>query len=227
MHIVHYGIEQLIKLDSRYMNTVIFETPENYSKYVSEFLAQCNGTDGNFKLFDGINEHRLSKSAYIIYNVFENTTSDRRITSAIYKAFDKLVTDENRYTDYLNYIEISDEYINTLITEAPFNVEIGEQPLPSAVLKAFNVAPKSDYSSLLEKLVDTIGLVANLFIADIVIFFGIKTVLTSPELNKLIKFASQNGISLLDFEAFDNGTRIENEKILIIDKDFCEILINY
>ena len=119
------------------------------------------------------------------------------------------------------------KYILDILADVEFPLELGSTPTISSILKAYNVSVTTDHVSLLDKIIDYITIVAELRLCKILVFIGLHTVLNENELLELYKHARYQCISLFDIEAADKGLRLPSEKTVIIDKDSCEILLNY
>lgn len=77
--------------------------------------------------------------------------------------------------------------------------------------------------TIIEKVYNYTNVMTDLSIANIFIFVNLKQYLSKSEYNNFINFIKVKKINILLIENRTTYSN-ENEKILIIDKDLCELL---
>lgn len=227
MKLVHSSLETSIILGSETANIIVIENPIHYRKFVGEFYKQTEGLDGNFSLFNNHTPCKISKEVIVIKNFFDDFSQDKKILSALYKKLDSIVNYDGIFERFLEYQNLTLDIIQEVLMYVNMPIEIGDNPTLSTILKAFSVAPKVEQSSLLEGIIDYITIISELQIAKILVCFGLHSVFDSKELDMLYKHCAYQNICLFDFENVDNKNYLPQEKVLIIDKDLCEIVVNY
>ncbi|MEG2414208.1 MAG: type II-A CRISPR-associated protein Csn2 [Clostridia bacterium] len=92
------------------------------------------------------------------------------------------------------------------------------------IIKLLNVKfEEKAFDSVLDKLIDFVSVASEFSICEIIVFVNIKSYLSEAELKELYKCAQYKKVNLFLLENC-NKTKIEGEKIVIIDEDKCEIL---
>jgi CRISPR type II-A-associated protein Csn2 len=95
----------------------------------------------------------------------------------------------------------------------------------SALFKAFGVKITEDDDSLLGKLVTYINIFSSLIKVKNFFFVNLKCFLDEDELAKLYYEAQLNEVNLFLLENLEKS-HLENERIVVIDKDLCEIIVS-
>ena len=109
-------------------------------------------------------------------------------------------------------------------SESRFAIDYDEDTGFSEILKAFNVKFEENTGSFLENLVEYIKILIAFSSVKCLFFVNLKSYLSEEELKMFYKEMQLSDISILLIEDCQRE-KIEDEKILIIDKDLCEIVV--
>ncbi len=113
---------------------------------------------------------------------------------------------------YTKYVGIVSSY------DIVFDLDI----TPDAIFKSMNVKFTEDFTSLKEKIIQYISIVASLNVVSLIIFVNLKNYLIAEELQEVYETAFGRKIALLLIEKADYGA-MGNERRCIIDSDLCII----
>ena len=223
MKLVHSEYDIKIELKENNVNLLVIENRKLMTELVYELYNQCNGLDGRFVLSNDMKELKIDKEASIVLEPFTINCNDRKVISKLYQELEELAL-ENLYAESMELYSNILKYSNELCQMVPYNLKIRSDLTPTDIIKLSNVKIEEDGGSLLEKLVNYLGVMCNICRIKLVIFVNIKTFLNNDELEELYKYANYNKIQLLMIESIYNND-IMCEKTIVIDKDMCIINI--
>jgi CRISPR-associated protein Csn2 len=223
MTLSHYDFENIFELNSNIVNVLIVEREDYFFKYCTELNTQINGGDGNFCLFNGDSKLSLAKTSIIFTDLINVALNDKKVTTKLFAYLTDIAN-----TKFIEEIA----RLRTLWADifAKLNVESdcrldydGGEDLPS-LFKAFGVKIADDDDGLLEKLVSYINVSSSLMKIKNFFFVNLKSFLSEEQLKKLYYETQLNEVNLFLLESCEKQA-LENEKIIIIDKDLCEIVV--
>ena len=223
MKLSHFDLESPIFLDSEFIHVLVIESPKLFYKITKEIYMQINGEDGRFILSEKEKALSFSKNAYLFHDYFSLQINDKKIITALYKDLEKLQQD-----NFISEFSIMQENIISLFekinSESRFAIDYDEDTGFSEILKAFNVKFEENTGSFLENLVEYIKILIAVSSVKCLFFVNLKSYLSEEELKMFYKEMQLSDISILLIEDCQRE-KIEDEKILIIDKDLCEIVV--
>jgi CRISPR type II-A-associated protein Csn2 len=224
MTLSHCDLETIFELNSGIINVLIVENESYFYKYCVELVKQINGEDGNFCLFNGDNKLSIAKTSVIFTEFFNISLNDKKVTTKLFAYLTELVN---------NKLIIEMTELKTLWAEifAKLNAESdcqldydGGEDL-TTLFKAFGVKIADDDDSLLAKIVTFINIFSSLVKIKNFFFVNLKSFLSADDLKKLYHESQLNEVNLFLLESCER-TVLEGEKITIIDKDLCEIVVS-
>ena len=213
-----YGLQ--IDMKENRVDTLVIENPFAMVELVSQLWEQSNGGEGDFILsFD--KTLKIEKNMEVILNPFSLDFNNRKITSALYG-----VLEETANSYVLEKAEINSSCIQVLeqilLSQSYMGIEYELDFAWNELFKLYGVKITKDYSSLLEKLIEYIKIMATLCGVRVICLVNIKCYLNSEELLELIRNVHYNKIQLVLVES-QEAEKIADENIYIIDKDNCLI----
>ena len=157
-----------------------------------------------------------SKKLIIIHNPFNLDINDSKTIKALYKLLEKEI--HGKLENELLIIEkVLFEISDKLILSSNINLDYEAQIDVSKLLSCLGIKYNT-YDDYLSNLLQYIKIQSNLFSKKIIIFFGLSSMLSVDEINRLNVELINNDISLIDISF--SIKNISNNS-LIIDEDWC------
>jgi CRISPR type II-A-associated protein Csn2 len=226
MKLVNCELENQVVFEENIINCIVIEDKALFYNYINILFNQTNGNvlENGFILSHNGESLSLCKDTIMLINYFNiNLGSNRTILNKFYNELAKEAND--------NYLEefskINSKILNLLLKlEVNFNANIvySEELDIKKLFKIYDVNIELSGNSLLEKIIDYIEILIEFKICKLLIFVNLKNYLNEDNLLNLYQYVINKKFNIL---LIDNNyeNKISNEKYLIIDKDFCEIVI--
>lgn len=225
MRVSNVKFETPITLESDSPFVVYVENPSEFFSLVQELRGVFDGSESEFSFWENDAEISAEKKGEIILSPFFFDLADKKIISLLHKR----LNDEFLSGDYIvrfnEITSMTESFLYDLFSRVDFSIDFSELTL-SDLLKAVGVKPSNDYATVLEKIVCYINIYAELKNISFFVLVGIKTVLSDEEITELYKHCSLQKISLLLIEGGRARKTLENERIIIVTEDLCEIVAN-
>ena len=134
----------------------------------------------------------------------------------------------------LNDTELQNEFYDTqrslyrlmqnVVDEFFYSIDLVDDRTVENTCKFFGVKfNEKEYLSLLEKVLDYVDVVSDLAASPLTIFVGMKKYFSVDDLKEIYKHIRHKKINVLFIEQGEND-KIENEKKMIIDKNYDDFL---
>lgn len=221
MKLIHSEYDIKIELKENVVNLLVIEDRSIMSELVCELYNQCNGQDGRFILSDNLKELKIGKEISIVLEPFTINCNERKVISKLYQELEGLAL-ENLYVESMELYSDITKYSNELCQMVPYNLTTRSDFTPLDIIKISDVKIEEDDSTLLEKIINYLGVMGSICRIKLVIFVNLKTFLNHEEIDELYKYSNYNKIHLLLIESTYNVDSI-CEKTIVIDKDKCII----
>ena len=193
MKIVKEQFECPIELEEGRVAVLILEKQEKFTDFVSELKEQLSDNDSGWILSDNGEILPFSKKL-------------------------ELIIDEWRilYSSMLSMV-------SNVMDNMPYLLQCNQEGNVTDLFKQLDVKFETNPENLLEKLIDYICVISEVFGKKVFVLVNMKSYFTKDELNMLYKKMFYEKIYLLLIENHDNNDIIEEERVTIIDKDMCVI----
>ena len=156
MKLVHSEYDIKIELKENNVNLLVIENRKLMTELVYELYNQCNGLDGRFVLSNDMKELKIDKEASIVLEPFTINCNERKVISKLYQELEEIAL-ENLYAESMELYSNILKYSNELCQMVPYNLKIRSDLTPTDINKLSNVKIEEDGGSLLEKLVNYLG----------------------------------------------------------------------
>lgn len=199
-------IDKLLVLEEN-ISTLFIESPSLFRKISCEL-------DENIIYSINNEAVELNKNALIIYNPFELNVNDSKFLKLLYKRIEKQL----KLQEYLEPLQ--EKLINTInevSIDLEYEVEYDNSTDVSKILSSIGLKYKEP-ESYLERLVLYINVITEISTTNLIISFGLLSLLEKEEQLLLKKELMYKDIHLLDINFKNKLT-----KDIIIDKDWCII----
>jgi CRISPR type II-A-associated protein Csn2 len=211
-------------LNSGLVNVLIIEREDYFFKYCTEINRQIEGLDGNFCLYNNDDKLSLPKTSVFFTDFFNINLNDKKILTKLFSYLSDLVNNK-LVVEITQLRSLWLDIFCKLNAESDCQLDYdGGEDLPT-LFKAFGVKVADDDESLLNKLVAFINIFSSLVKIKNFFFVNLKCFLNADELLKLYHEAQLNEVNLFLLESFEKD-HLKDEKIVIIDKDLCEIVVS-
>ena len=224
MKVLINGIKKLLDYDSCNVHTVCIENKQFYQKTVWEIYKSVQGDSDVLKVYDKNEECNVTKDVFIIndlYNLNLNNTKtsnailshlkDRVNKTSLRDKCDALISSLTSFFDEV--AEVSDYNVgwnnNIDITQmlklAGFHAEFTEEP------------------EIIYNVIKYIKVLYEILGVRLFVFINSKTIFDRDVLKVFYHQCSLEGYNILNVDVTLSSPVSEQENVVIIDRDFCEI----
>ena len=222
MNLVHCEIEQVFLLQPGIVNVLVVESERDFFRYCREFYGQTEGLSGNFCLSEGEKILNISKCCTMMTDFFDLPVQEKRFASRLYQQL-QTIAEERCLSEYAQVCEAVHRFFARLNAESDCAIDYEAEQTWSGLFKAFGVklAEGTDFPERLSACLRAHSMLLKTRCCG---FVNLKTILSEEELLRLYHESELQEMSLFLFE---NTLRpaLEGEKITLIDRDLCEIVV--
>jgi len=226
MKLCYKDIEKVMVLDGITPYVINVLSPHEFYKIVNLLNTQtASRYEDGFVLSDPetLKELSLKKHGDILIDFFNMEFNNRKIQNAIYAKAVEIVNNTNIKDDYIRSLESITQLINKIIVELDVQTTSEVTLSPIDIVKLGNLKVLEWYKNPLEMIVNYINLMTNLENIDILFLVNASQILNREELKKLFKHCAYIKLNLVLIESKPHFEKIQNEQIIEIDNDLCEI----
>lgn len=223
MTISHIELSSPIGLSSDTVNVLVVEPEDKFFSYAEELVSLSGGGDGLFALFDGDKKLSFKKDVKLTENIFDISFNDKKAQSFLIGELNG-IAEGDLAAEYSALVQNIFSFLAKLGGQSSFPIEFDEETALQPILKAFDVHWQENYENLLERLSSMLKFYSSVFKIRCFIFINLKCFLTKEQLKLFYKEAELEDVCLLLLEN-TLKEKIDGEKITLIDKDLCEILV--
>lgn len=221
MKLLHEEIKTDIVFREGTVNVWVIESKAVLNRLVRELIDQGNGNEGGFVLSDGNEILRVKDAVNVVTDYFCIPINGKRIKGKIAKLLEEYAEDE-MFSETVELKNRLQQYLEFLIEKADIHIEYDKDIDMGSFLKLFDIRVEENFESLLENLCGYLKLMVRLFKNQVFVFVNLKQYLEGQEIEEFYKFIEYEKIWVLLIEN-EMAERRENEKYLILDRDFCII----
>lgn len=220
--IAYYPLSFTAEIEEGFVSTIVIENQSVFSKFVNDIYNQIDGYDGDVVLSDNSKIIELRKKAELVTQFIPFEVNKKDLLTKMYADLKLKAVNEVNYQKTQELIggiynflyEISEEMDNIVTMNLPDDI--------SGLLKIFDLRIADDDMSLSEKIIEYMTAV-NRYKGEKVFFFvNLRSYLTDNQTRELFE-----NIVLEKMYAYfienKEYTRLENEKVVIVDEDMCVI----
>lgn len=203
------------------VNVLVIEKPDVMAEVIDELYKQVGGEEGMFVLSENFNIMKFSKEVMLILEPFSVDVNDKKFIAKLHNQLKEYAVENMPMAMAQLGLQING-YVENVCRNLPYNTVYKVEYEPLSIFKLADVKFNVDATTLLEKIVEYIGLAGKLCGVRVVIFLNLKNFLSEQNLAQLYEYAFYNKINLILLE-YRYCNKCENEDIIIIDKDRCVI----
>lgn len=221
---VDYDID-IDVMENHNIYELIIENPNTMSKVLLELVRQIKeGEEGEFVITNKGKEINYEKESEIIIDFFGFEINNKKVINKLYAKLNEIAEEKIEEKSDINskIITVLDDITTALgYTDVDYSLEFKWID----IFKVYGLEVMKEYSSLLEKVITYIKVLADLSDVKILMLVNVKSYFDYNELTELYNMARYNGICLLLIESKESIERGEEIRY-IIDKDNCFISAN-
>lgn len=209
-----------VDLDDK-INTIIIENTIEYRKIVNSFINELNIKDGNILLSKDIELLMPDKYLFTFYDYF-SFDINKYALNKFYKKLKEISMLEyaSETSNLKNKIE---EYVYKITKEYDLYLDISCDLDIIEILKSLNVKIKQYDKLSLDKIINYMNIISEIFNIKHFVFISVKNYFTEKEILDFYKYIIYNEFNVVLVEPNNVKTIQTKEKTYIIDKDLCEI----
>ena len=213
------GFNFKIDFEEKNIFSLIVENKRAYRKIIEDLVNNSNIEDGNIILSKN-NKLVMPEKEIFVFSDYFNFDINKFVLNKYYKELKNL--SENEFlNETLEIKEILKDYINKLI-ENNYSLKFEDDLDVSQILKAFSIKfEKSE--ELLLNLFEWVKILNEILGYEIFFFINLGNFLSNNELLEFSKFMLYNKYKVVFLENFSRNKLSDNDNIIIIDNDLCEI----
>jgi CRISPR type II-A-associated protein Csn2 len=225
MKLINPNIEYEFNLDEPSHYILIIENKRFLYNLTSDLSKQCYlEEDGETSLINSNKKLSFSLNIELISDLSFFSLNSKKI----YNSMIKKIVEESKDSEYFKEIRtinsISTVLIGKLVDTLDIQVDYSNKFEMADLLKIYNLKIVDNCISLIEKLITYINNVSELKKITLFIIYFPFSYLNNNEIEKLMIHCKYKGISTLFIESIQR-MKLLHEKIIIIDDEFCEIVL--
>lgn len=223
MRITNRAFDFVIEADENTSISIVCENPKVFYEMIEDSIKLFKSNESNWIISEKDGTRIDSKQIDIIVSPFCFDINSKRLLGNVQKEIETCIYEN--FTEGISHINntfvrILEDISVKLSYEIDYNIECDVKDL----IKIYDLKLNYESSSLLEKLSIYIKLVAMAFNVQVLFLVDIRRYLTEYEVLALYKEARYWKIQLVIIES-RFVDKLENEKVIIIDRDRCIIEI--
>lgn len=213
------GFDFNINLEEN-INVLVIENKEFYREICNSLLNEKTIRDGKILISNDTELLIPDKYIFTFYDYY-SWDINKYCISKIYKKINEYAQLE--YDENTNIIKSKIEnYIYDIIEPYQEFLEIEKEIDVLDILKSYGVRIKQFNQLCLDKIINYINIIYEIFGINIFFFINLKDNFTNEEILELYKYIMYNNIKIVLVQNIKTKA-LYNENIFIIDEDLCEI----
>ena len=213
------GFNFKIDFEDKSIFSLIIENKKLYRKVIEDLINNISIDDGNIILSEN-NKLIVPEKEIFVFSDYFNFDVNKFVLNKYYKELKNL--SENEFFD--ETVEIKETLRNyvTKLIENEYSVKLEEDLDISQILKAFGIKFQRN-EDLLLNLFEWIKILNELLGYEIFFFINLENFLSDDELVEFSKFILYNKYKVVFLENFNRNRLFDDDNLIIIDNDLCEI----
>ena len=213
------GFNFKIDFENKSIFSLIIENKKLYRKIIEDLINNISIDDGNIILSKN-NKLIVPEKEIFVFSDYFNFYVNKFVLNKYYKELKNL--SENDFLDETIEIkEILRNYVTKLV-ENEYSIKLEEDLDISQILKAFGIKFQRN-EDLLLNLFEWIKILNELLGYEIFFFINLENFLSDDELVEFSKFILYNKYKVVFLENFNRNKLFDDDNLIIIDNDLCEI----
>jgi CRISPR-associated protein, csn2 family len=213
------GFNFKIDFEDKSIFSLIIENKKLYRKVIEDLINNISIDDGNIILSEN-NKLIVPEKEIFVFSDYFNFDVNKFVLNKYYKEL-KNLSENDFFDETLEIKEVLRDYVTKLV-ENEYSIKLEEDLDISQILKAFGVKFQRN-EDLLLNLFEWIKILNELLGYEIFFFINLENFLSDDELVEFSKFILYNKYRVVFLENFNRNKLFDNDNLIIIDNDLCEI----
>jgi CRISPR-associated protein, csn2 family len=213
------GFNFKIDFEDKSIFSLIIENKKLYRKIIEDLINNISIDDGNIILSKN-NKLIVPEKEIFVFSDYFNFDVNKFVLNKYYKEL-KNLSENDFFDETLEIKEVLRDYVTKLV-ENEYSIKLEEDLDISQILKAFGVKFQRN-EDLLLNLFEWIKILNELLGYEIFFFINLENFLSDDELVEFSKFILYNKYRVVFIENFNRNKLFDNDNLIIIDNDLCEI----
>lgn len=223
MKVLYSDLGIKIEITENEVYSIVLENPDDMKKFVEELWNQSNGDDGKIIVSDNEKIVRFDKVCDVVLDPFSINLNSRKIINKLYADMEIMGNERPEEMGDINSRVVN--LIDIFTTSLGYcNVEYNLDFKWTDIFKIYNLRFADNYENLVEKISYYIKIISEMTESKVLFLVNMKSFFSKDELENIYRTAMYNKIGLVMVDSQRN-VDIESEKVYIVDKDHCLILI--
>lgn len=222
MRLANKYFETIFDIDCDIINTLVVENQEFFRSCVRGMQNLYDKEESDFIFSNNYEEIVLGEKIELISDYINLDRNDKRLANGLLKFFTRAMAD--RSIAFAEYFARGYALLNSISDEMYPNVDFEEDVDYASFVKLFKPIFTYKDKDFVEKLLLYIDALIEFCDIKIIVLINVKSYLNREEFFELFKHARYMQVPLFCIESHETY-KLEEEKIIIIDCDLCEIVI--
>ena len=215
----YQGFNFKIDFENKSIFSLIIENKKLYRKIIEDLINNISIDDGNIILSKN-NKLIVPEKEIFVFSDYFNFDVNKFVLNKYYKEL-KNLSENDFFDETVEIKEVLRNYVTKLV-ENEYSIKLEEDLDISQILKAFGVKFQRN-EDLLLNLFEWIKILNELLGYEIFFFINLENFLSDDELVEFSKFILYNKYRVVFLENFNRNKLFDDDNLIIIDNDICEI----
>ena len=203
------------------INVIVIENKIEYRKFVNSFVNELNIRDGNILLSKDIELLVPEKYIFTFYDYF-TFDINKYALNKFYKKLNAISMVDFSF-ETANLKSKIEEYVYNITKQYDMYLDISCDLDVTEILKSLNVKIKQYSELLLDKIINYINVINEIFGIKYFVFISLKEYFSDSEIIDFYNYINYNDFKVVLVEPNNKNNLQTKEKIYVIDEDLCEI----
>ena len=203
------------------INVIVIENKIEYRKFVNSFVNELNIRDGNILLSKDIELLVPEKYIFTFYDYF-TFDINKYALNKFYKKLKEISIVDFSYETAILKTNI-EEYVYNITKQYDMYLDISCDLDVTEILKSLNVKIKQYSELLLDRIINYINVINEIFGINYFVFISLKEYFSDSEIIDFYNYINYNDFKVVLVEPNNKNNLQIKEKIYVIDEDLCEI----
>lgn len=224
MKIVNENIETIIELNKECFYSLVLENQVYYREFLNKIVKQINEKEEFLLLYDKGEKLDFSKEVCFIESSFNMNIEEKKLSNYIQKDIVKNLKDIDKEKFNELVLKIN-EYLKEITFDYDINLNFNDNISINDFIKSYDIKADFDEENFLLTFINKVKSLRILINKNIFIFNNLHLYFTKEEIETIKDEMNKLEIYFINISSF-NLDLASNEKVIIIDKDLCEITLN-
>ncbi len=226
MRLLHQDFRFAFEFEENTTNLLVVECPDVFCKMVKELSADDQTEEVHFVLSE--DEAPIKKKDHMccIVNPLAISLNERKLLGKLMEVLKREICSSELLLESNHVVTALDNYASQLMENTDWELTYNHKIDISGLLKFLGVQFCDEQNCLIEKIVDYMRVANELLGVKCFVFVHLLSYLTEYEMEKLFEYAHYHKIYILLLESRQPEMIKKFTKVVIIDKDACEIQVN-